>query len=66
MHLLQKMFMEKHLCWFAYKEPYVLYKTMLERMTESIFSSSNVHEVVDDNNNSYKSRCDMNESRLCK
>jgi len=46
--------MEKYLCWFAHREPYVLYKTMLERMAESTSSSSNVHRVVDDNNNPYR------------
>jgi hypothetical protein len=52
-HLLQKGFMEKYLCWFAHGEPYVPYKTMIERIIESTSSSSNVHEVVDDNNNPY-------------
>jgi len=32
MHLLQKGFMKKYLCWFAYEEPYFPYKTMVERM----------------------------------
>jgi len=67
MHLLQKEFMEKYLCWFAYRKPCVLYKNMVERMTELTSNSSNVHEVVDDNNNNfYRSRCDMNELKLCK
>jgi hypothetical protein len=52
-HLLQKGFIEKYLCWFAHGEPYVPYKTMIERIIESTSSSSNVHEVVDDNNNPY-------------
>ena len=52
-HLLQKGFMEKYLCWFAHGEPYVPYKTMIERIIESTSSSSNVDEVVDDNNNPY-------------
>jgi hypothetical protein len=52
-HLLQKWFMEKYLCWFAHGEPYVPYKTMIERIIESTSSSSNVDEVVDDNNNPY-------------
>jgi hypothetical protein len=52
-HLLQKGFMKKYLCWFAHGEPYVPYKTMIERIIESTSSSSNVHEVVDDNNNPY-------------
>jgi len=42
------------LCWFSYREPYVLYKTMLERIVSS--SSSNIkQEVVDDNSNCYRS-----------
>jgi hypothetical protein len=45
--------MEKYLCWFAHGEPYVPYKTMIERIIESTSSSSNVDEVVDDNNNPY-------------
>jgi hypothetical protein len=52
-HLLQKGFMKKYLCWFAHGEPYVPYKTMIERIIESTSSSSNVDEVVDDNNNPY-------------
>jgi len=55
MHLLQKKkFMEKYLCRFAQREPYPLYETILERMIGSTFNSSNMHEVVDDNSNSYK------------
>ena len=49
MHLLQKKFMEKYLCWFAYGEPYVPYKTTIKRMVESTSNSSNMHGVVDDN-----------------
>jgi hypothetical protein len=52
-HLLQKGFMEKYLCWFAHGEPYVPYKTMIERIIESTSSSINVDEVVNDNNNPY-------------
>jgi hypothetical protein len=48
MYLPQKGFIEKQLCWFAYGEPYVPYKTMVERMVESTSSSSHVHGVVDD------------------
>jgi len=47
--------MEKYLCWFTRREPYVPYKTMVERMVESTYSSSNVHGVVDDNSNHCKS-----------
>jgi hypothetical protein len=55
--------MEKYLYWFAHEEPYVTYEIMIERMIGSTFSSSNVHGVVDDNNNPYRSgyRCDENE-----
>jgi len=49
----KKRFMGKYLCWFAYRKPYVPYETMVERMIESTSISSNVHEVVDDNNNPY-------------
>jgi len=54
-HLLQKGFIEKYLCWYAHGEPYVPYETMIERMVESTSSSSNMYEVVDDNNNYYRS-----------
>jgi hypothetical protein len=53
--LLQNMFMEKYLCWFALREPYVPYETVVERMVGSTSSFSNVHGVIDDNNNSYRS-----------
>ena len=46
--------MEKYLCWYAHGELYVPHDTMVERMVGSTSSSSNVHEVVDDNNNPYK------------
>ena len=45
MHLLQKEFIEKYLCWFAYGEPYVRYETMVEKMVMSTVSFSNVYEV---------------------
>jgi hypothetical protein len=35
-------------------EPYVPYKIMIERMTQSTSSSSNMHGVKDDNSNPYK------------
>ena len=54
MHLLQKEFMEKYLCWYAHGEPYVPYDTMVERMVRSTSSASNVHGVVDNNNNPYR------------
>ena len=54
MHFLQKRFIEKYLCWFVHGELYVPYEIMLEKMVGSTSSSSNVHEVVDDNNNLYR------------
>jgi hypothetical protein len=45
--------MKKYLCWLAHRKLYVPYKTMIERMVESTFNSSNVHGVVDDNSNPY-------------
>jgi hypothetical protein len=54
MHLLQKEFMEKYMCWYAHKEPYVPHNTMVEMMVGLTFSYSNVHGVIDDNSNSYK------------
>jgi hypothetical protein len=46
--------MERYLCWFAHGEPYVPHETIVERMVETTSSSSNVHEVVDDNSNPYR------------
>jgi hypothetical protein len=46
--------MKRYLCWFAYGEPYVPYETIVERIVESTFNSSNVYEVVDDNSNPYR------------
>ena len=54
MYLLQKGLIEKYLCWFVHREPYVPYKTMIEKMARPTSSSSNVHEVIDDNSNSYR------------
>jgi len=51
MHLLQKEFMEKYLCWFAHKEPNIPYEAMVERIVSSTSSYSNVHGVVNDNSN---------------
>ena len=53
MHLLQKGFMKKYLCWYAYREPYILHDTIIEMIIESTSNSSNVHGVVDDNSNPY-------------
>jgi hypothetical protein len=55
MYLLQKGFMEKYLCLLTYREPYVPYETMIERIVWSTYSSSNVHGVIDDNSNHYRS-----------
>ena len=54
MHFLQKGFIEKYLYWYAHREPYVTYYTMVKRMVGSTSSSNNVHRVVDDNSNSYR------------
>ena len=55
-NLLQKKGLkEKYLCWLAHREPYIPYKTMIEMMVGSTSSCSNVHGVVDDNDNSYRS-----------
>ena len=55
MHLIQKGFIEKYLCWFSHREFYVPYETMVKKMVSSTFNSGNLHRVVDDNSNSYKS-----------
>jgi hypothetical protein len=55
MHLLRKGFVEKYLCWFAYEEPYIPYKTMLERIVGSTSTFRNINEVVDDNCSRYRS-----------
>ena len=54
MHLLPKGFMEDYLCWYAHRELFVRNESMVERMVESTFSASNVHEVVNDNSNPYR------------
>ena len=51
---IKKGFMEKYLCWYAHREPYVPHDTMIERMVELTSSSSNVHGDIDDNSNSYR------------
>ena len=53
-HLLQKRFMEKYLYWYTHGEPYVPYDTMLEKIVRSIYSSSNVYWVIDNNSNPYQ------------
>ena len=42
------------MCWYAYGEPYVPHETMIERMIGSTSSASNVHGVLDDNSNPYR------------
>jgi hypothetical protein len=46
--------MERCQCRFAHEKPYVPHETMVEKMVGSTSSSSNVHEVVDDNSNPYR------------
>jgi hypothetical protein len=53
MHLLHKEFIEDYLCWYAHGELFVRNESMVERIVGSTFSASNVHGVVNDNNNSY-------------
>jgi hypothetical protein len=43
MHLLQKEFIAKFMCWFVHKKPYVPYVTMIKMMVVSTFNFSNVH-----------------------
>jgi hypothetical protein len=47
--------MEKYLYWFTYGELCVPCESMAERMVETTYSSNNVREIVDDNNNHYRS-----------
>jgi hypothetical protein len=54
MHLLQKRFMEQYMYWYAHGEPYVPHKTIVEKMIGSTSSTSNVHGVVDENSNPYR------------
>jgi len=54
MHLLHKGFIEDYLCWYAYKELFVRYESMIGRIVGSTSSASNMHEVVNDNNNPYR------------
>jgi len=54
MHLLHKGFVEDYLCWYTHGELFVRNESMVERMVESTFSASNVHEVVNDNSNPYR------------
>jgi hypothetical protein len=54
MHLLQKGFMKKYLCWYAHEEPYVPHDTMVERMIGSTFNANNIHGIVHNNTTCYK------------
>jgi len=54
MHLLHKGFMKDYLCWYAHGGLFVCNESMVERMVGSTSSASNVHEVVNDNNNLYR------------
>jgi hypothetical protein len=54
MHLLTKWFTKDYLCWYAHGELFVPNESMIERVVGSTFSGSNVHEVVNDNNNPYR------------
>ena len=47
--------MKKYLCWFAHEEQYVPYKAMMERIVKSTSISNNMHRVIDDNSNRYRS-----------
>jgi hypothetical protein len=51
MHLLHKGFMEDYLCWYAHIELFVRNKSMRERVVRSTSSATNVHGVVNNNNN---------------
>jgi hypothetical protein len=42
------------MCWYAHGEPFVPHEIMVERMVETTSSASNVHGVVDDNSNFYR------------
>ena len=54
MHLLHKGLMEDYLCWYAHGELFVRNESMVERVIGSTSNASNVHRVVNDNNNSYR------------
>jgi hypothetical protein len=50
----KKRFVDRYLCWFIHREPYIPHETMVERISGSTFSSSNMHEVIDENSNPYR------------
>jgi hypothetical protein len=42
------------MCRYAHEEPYIPHETIVEMMIRSTSSASNVHGVVDDNSNPYR------------
>jgi len=64
MHLLHKGFMEDYLCWYAHEKLFVHNESMVERVVGSNFRASNVHELVNDNNNPYKKNMVMDAMRM--
>jgi hypothetical protein len=54
MYFLQKGFMEQYLYWDAHEEPYISHETMVEMIVGSTSSASDVHGVVGDNSNPYR------------
>ena len=63
MYLPHEGFVEKYFYWFAHEEPYIPYKTIVERMIGSTSCSKNVHKVVDENNNPYSDIVKCNENK---
>lgn len=47
--------MEKYLCWYAHKKPCVPHDTMIKMMVGLNSNANNMHKVIDDNSNSYRS-----------
>jgi hypothetical protein len=43
--------MKSYLCWFVHEKSYIPREIIVERMVGLTFSSSNIHEVVNDSNN---------------
>jgi len=41
------------MCWYPHREPCVPHDVMIEKMVRSAYSFSNMHGVIDDNNNPY-------------
>jgi hypothetical protein len=60
---LKKIFIEKCLCWSAHRKPYVPYETMLEKIDGSTSSSGNIHNIINDYSNHYRSIM-MDEMRI--